>query len=197
MTSSEDKRAPQVIPSGWNGIWWDVASGVSSGEPGRGGGVLTESVVFSGLFVLCVCVCSGRSQGERKRGVSGPHSSGFGDTSSGQSVQMNSPPFPATEKPSKLSKMREGQERGEEVRKALGQQSYLPATQSRTRGSVCTAQLTEPFKPILGPSLGLPTLRGITHPGFVPRARREELKVLAHGRGGSHQQYQSPETSTT
>lgn len=109
---------------------------------------------------------------------------------------------PATEKQSKLSKKREGRSgKGREDQEGTGPAELSsfsgPATKSRTRESVWTSQLTEPFKPILEPRPGLPALRGDTLSSLVPRVRREELRVFKHSRGGDHQQCQSPETSTT
>lgn len=73
---------------------------------------------------------------------------------------------PATEKQSKLSKKREGRSgkgRDQEGTGPAELSSFSgPATKSRTRESVWTSQLTEPFKPILEPRPGLPALRGDT-----------------------------------
>lgn len=74
---------------------------------------VTESVVFSGLFVFFVCVCSGRSQGDRKSRSLCVHSSRVGDTSPHPPTQMNSPPFWATEKQKQTQ-----QEKGGKGRKA-------------------------------------------------------------------------------
>lgn len=84
-------------------------------------------------------------------------------------------------------KGKKGQERGE-IRKALGQQSHLPSQdllQSRESGRVCGRQpnsqsLANPYKE---PRLGLPALRGDTHPSLVPRMWKEELRVFKHCRG--------------
>lgn len=96
---------------------------------------------------------------------------------------------PATEKQSKLSKKRERRSgKGREDQEGTGPAELSsfsgPATKSRTRESVWTSQLTEPFKPILEPRLGLPALRGATLSSLVPRVRREELRVFKHSRGG-------------
>ena len=54
--ASEDRRVSAAVPSGRQGVWCCVESEVFS----EGAGRATESGVFSGLFVLCVRVCSGK-----------------------------------------------------------------------------------------------------------------------------------------
>ena len=105
--TSEDHRVSATAPSAQRarGGVWRQGFLPESGGAGR----VTESVVFSGLFVF-LCVCSGRSQGNRKSRSLCAHSSRAGDTSPCPPAQMNSPPFWPTEK-QKQTQQEKGQGR--------------------------------------------------------------------------------------
>lgn len=84
----------------------------------------TESVVFSGLFVFCIC--SGKSQGDRKSQVFATTAQGLGPPALGLLGGCMCPLW-ATEKPKQTQQEEGGREEEERaVRKALGQQSCLP-----------------------------------------------------------------------
>lgn len=87
-------------------------------------------------------------------------------------------------KASSARKGREGQGRGEKIRKALGQQSCLPSQdllQSRGPGRVCGPPTHRALQTHIGAKA---VLRGATHSSLVPRVRREELRMFKHSRGG-------------
>lgn len=148
---------------------------------------MTESVVFSGLFVFRVC--SGGSQGEKKREVSGAHSSRIGEHQPWAMLQMNSPPFPATEKWSRLSTKREGR-----AGRHWASGAVLPLR------TCCRAEKQEECvdSPNSQSPSNPPQSQGLasrTEGSHTPGAWREGLRVFKHSRGGGHQQCQSPETA--
>lgn len=134
-----------------------------------------------------LCVCLGRSQGDRKSRSLCAHSSRVGDTSPCPPAQMNLPPFWATEKQKQTQQEKGGQGRKAEQsgRPQLSSFSgWLPTRKPRRgRGQL---SLTEPSMPVLEPRLGLPTL----DTRLPPRGARERLWVFKHS------SCQSPEKPT-
>lgn len=112
-----------------------------------------------------LCVCSGRSQGDRKSRSLCAHSSRVGDTSPCPPAQMNLPPFWATEKQKQTQQEKGGQGRKAEQsgRPQLSSFSgWLPTRKPRRgRGQL---SLTEPSMPVLEPRLDSPHRT----PGFLP-----------------------------
>lgn len=148
---------------------------------------MTESV-SSLAFLLCLLRKKPRPQEESRLCV---RSSGTGDTSPGQSVQMSSPPFLAAETQSKLSKKREGR-----AGKGTGDQegtgpaelsSFLgPATKSRTRESVRTAPTHRALQTHIGAKAGPPCPEGSLTPQLCPRSAEEGVEgVQTQQRGKS------------
>lgn len=93
-----------------NSSLWLKGQLVVCGVMGLFAGELGEwQSLWSSLAFLFFCVCSGRSQGNRKSRSLCAHSFWIGDTSPGPSAQENSPPFSGLlRNKSKLSKKREG-----------------------------------------------------------------------------------------
>lgn len=153
----------QSIPSGHNGIWGCVwRQGSLLGSWGR-----DRVHAFSGLFVRCL-----QEEAKARRVKSWePRALGLGESAWAIRAQ-NVPPFLATGK-QKQTQQGKGGEAGEGTEQEGTGPAELssfsgPATNSRTRESVWTAQLPEPFRPMLEPRLSLPALRGATHPSFIP-----------------------------
>ena len=135
-----------------------------------------------------MCVCSGRSQGDRKSRSLCVHSSRVGDTSPHPPTQMNSPPFWATEKQKQTH-----QEKGGKGRKA--ERSGRPQLSSFS-GRLPTGEpgrgggqlsFTEPSTPVLEPRLQFPHT---AHPASSPGDQGGAVGVQT-------QQCQSPKKPTT
>lgn len=117
------------------------------------------------LFVVC------RKKPRREEESLGSPELWGWESRPGRSAQ-NVPPFLATgtQKQTQQGKSGEAGEGTEQEGTGPAELSSFsgPATNSRTRESVWTAQLPEPFRPMLEPRLGLPALRGATRPSFIP-----------------------------
>lgn len=145
---------------------------------------MAESVVSSGLFVCCVCRKKPRRE---ESSLGGPTALGLGVPAWAIRVDEHSS-FPGYRE-TKADSARKGREgRRGEIREGTGPAELSsfsgPATNSRTRESVWTAQLTEPFRPMSEPRLRLPALRGATHPSFSPGGK---------GRGCSNAAKRNPQ----
>lgn len=183
-----------------------ASGGVWSQGPLLGSWRVTESVVFSGLFVLlCVCVCSGRSQGDRKsRSLLCPQLLDWGHRP--WVIHAGEPSHRRDYRETKANSAREGMEGRKGERRGRHRASkavflletYCKLMNQGERAFVraCVwAAVTHraPYWSRAPP----PTTEGSQTTQLPARATREGLRVFKHSKGGNPQQYRSPEKPTT